>query len=114
MAKKLVSLSLPEWAFLDAETHEGNLIGTRTIVEHVPTGTILEIFDRDFDTFVLKPDVLTFNFKNDGLRVERLIIALHRSFTMYQEEDRDKLLGLMKRCAVWYCDYCDWFDRQEW
>lgn len=111
---KLIELNLPEWVFLDSETHEGNPLGTRTIVEHVPTGTVLEIFDRDFDTFGLKPDVLTFNFKNNGLRIERMLIALHRSFVLDQKDDRAELLALMKRCAVWYCDYCDWLDRQDW
>lgn len=114
MAMKKINLELPEWVFLHAESHEGNPLGTRTVIEHVPTGSIFEIFDRDFDIFGLKPDVLKLNFKNAGLRMERLTIALHRGYLLDPVEDRDQLLDLMKRCAIWYCDYCDWFDRQEW
>lgn len=32
---KEINLSLPEWVFWDAHSHEGNLLGDRTIVEHV-------------------------------------------------------------------------------
>lgn len=109
---KRIELALPEWVFWDAHSHEGNLLGDRTIIEHVRSASVFEVFDRDFDVFGLEPDVLTFRFKNKGARDERLLIALHHSCTLDPVEDREILLDIMKRCAMWYCDYCDWEDHQ--
>lgn len=107
------NLSLPEWVFWDAHSHKGNQLGDRTIIEHVRSASVFEIFDRDFDLIGLNPDVLTFKFKNEGLRTERLLIALHHSCTLDLMGDRAMLIDIMKRCAVWYCDYCDWEDKQS-
>lgn len=110
---KLVNLNLPEWVFWDAHSHEGDKLKDRTVIEHVRSASVFEIFDRDIDTFRLNPEVLTFRFKNEGLRVERLLIALHHSCTLDPVSDRKKLMDIMKQCAIWYCDYCDWEDKNE-
>lgn len=110
---KQIELNLPEWVFWDAHSHEGNLLGDRTIIEHVRSASIFEVFDRDFDLIGLNPNVLTFKFKNEGSRTERLLMALHHSCTLDPVEDREMLLGIMKKCAVWYCNYCDWEDAQD-
>ena len=111
MQMKIERLTLPEWVFWIAESHQGDLLQGRTIIEHVRTASVFEVFDRDFDIFKINPDVLTFKFKNEGLRVERLVIALHHSATLDKIDDRDMLLDIMKKCAIWYCDYCDWEDK---
>lgn len=108
-----IELTLPEWVFWDAHSHDGNPLGNRTIIEHVRSASVFEIFDRDIDTFRLNPEVLTFRFKNEGLRVEKLLIALHHSCTLDPVSDRKKLMDIMKQCAIWYCDYCDWEDKNE-
>lgn len=110
---KQIELNLPEWVFWDAHSHEGNLLGDRTIIEHVRSASVFEVFDRDFDAIGLNPNVLTFKFKNKGVRSERLLLALHHSCTLDPVEDREMLLGIMKKCAVWYCNYCDWEDAQD-
>lgn len=46
---KQIELNLPEWVFWDAHSHEGNLLGDRTIIEHVRSASVFEVFDRDFD-----------------------------------------------------------------
>lgn len=110
MGKKLIDLSLPEWVFWEGYTHEGKTLGDRTVIEHVRSATVMEIFDRDHDNVLLKPDVLTFKFINEGIGRERLLVALHYSLTLDKDADREALLVIMKRCAMWYCDYCDWED----
>lgn len=106
-----IELNLPEWVFWGAHSHEGKLLGDRTIIEHVRSASVFEIFDRDFESIVLNPDVLTLRFKNIGARLERLLIVLHHSCTLDPIDDRAMLLDIMKKCAIWYCDYCDWEDR---
>ena len=56
---------------------------------------------------------ITFKFRNEGSRTERLLMALHHSCTLDPVEDREMLLGIMKKCAVWYCNYCDWEGPQD-
>lgn len=110
-----IELTLPEWVFWDAHSHDGNPLGNRTIIEHVRSASVFEIFDRDFEILGLNPDVLTFKFRNNGLREEKLLLALHHSCTLDSGDqyERGKLLDIMKRCAIWYCDYCDWEDNQN-
>ncbi len=92
-----IELTLPEWVFWDAHSHEGNPLGDRTVIEHVQSASVFEIFDRDFDHFQLKNGVLSFKFKNNGMRQEKLIIALHHSRTLDPIEDREMPLGVMKK-----------------
>lgn len=106
---KKIELTLPEWAFLDAYSHEGNLLGDRTVILHVRSASVIEIFDRDVDNIVLKDSVLTYKFgsKRTG---ERLMAALHYSATI--DDDRELLKEMLRNCAIWYIDYTDWEDKQ--
>ena len=106
-----IDLTLPEWVFWDAHSHQGDLLCDRTIIEHVRSASVIEIFDRDFDDIHLNPDVLKFKFINEGQRKERLLAVLHHSCTLDPVADREMLLAIMKKCAIWYCDYCDWEDK---
>lgn len=36
-----IDLNLPEWVFWDARSHEGELLGDRTIIEHVRSATVI-------------------------------------------------------------------------
>ena len=49
---KLAELTLPEWAFLDDYYPGGYKLDGRTVVLHVRTATVLEIFHGD--EFLLK------------------------------------------------------------
>lgn len=94
-------ISLPEFAFLDLLTarypeHKG-----RTVVLHVRTATVLEIFSEDNDEFALHPEVPQYRFVATG---ERLVIASHYSF------DEEYIHDILERAAAWYIDYCNWED----
>jgi hypothetical protein len=112
--QKRIDLTLPEWAFLDAHTHEGNALGNRTIIYHVRSATVIEILDRDLDVFGLKPGGLWYKFKNtrSGGRGENLIAVVHYCATLDVGRDRDLIKAeVLIPCARWYCDYCDWEDQ---
>lgn len=106
---KKIDLTLPEWAFLDTHSHEGNFLGDRTVILHVRSASVIEIFDRDIDNIVLKDEVITYKFgsKRTG---ERHLAVLHYSTTM---SDFSELKDLLKKCAMWYVDYTDWEDSLE-
>lgn len=104
--------TLPEWAFLDAHSHLGNLLGNRTVILHVRSASVIEIADREKDGLVLVENILKFNFKyTSQLGVERLSAILHYSATLDKGTDRDIIINdILRPCAIWYCDYCAWED----
>lgn len=102
-----ISLTLPEWAFLDTQ-YEGNPLGTRTVILHVRSATVIEIFDRDVERLKLNPEVVTYKFGNKRTG-ESMIAALHYSTTI---DDYEQLKALLKKCAIWYVNYTDWEDAQ--
>lgn len=101
----MIELKLPEWAFLDAHSHLGNPLGNRTVILHIPTASILEILEAD--SVILNEDVLKVPFTNT-VTGERLIAVLHYSTTI---DSKSMIVDLLKKCATWYCDYCDWEDK---
>lgn len=100
-------LTLPEWAFLDAHSHLGNLLKNRTVLLHIRSATVLEIFDKK--DVVLNENTLRVPFKNSATG-EELAAALHYSATLDVVSDLRSLKELLEKCAAFYCDYCDWED----
>jgi hypothetical protein len=103
---KIISLTLPEFAFVTGAENDNDELRERTVILHVRTATVMEIFASD--EVCLKPDVLQYDFiRHAPFFDEPLTIALHYSATM---EDKERILDVMKRAGDWYCDYCDWED----
>lgn len=98
----MIELKLPEWAFLDGYSHLGNQLNGRTVIIHVPSMTIIEIFEKN--QILLNEGAIKISFRNTCTN-EQLIAALHLSDTI---ESKSELKDLLKKCASWYCDYCDW------
>lgn len=98
-------LILPEWAFLDAHSHLGDQLPGRTVILHIRSMTVVEILDAD--KVLLNEDTLKVSFKNTNTG-EQLIAALHFSTTI---ESKPALIDILKKCATWYCEYCDWEDQ---
>jgi hypothetical protein len=104
-------LDLPEWAFLDAHSHLGDPLTGRTVILHIRSATLIEIFDRDRETVNLKDGILTFKFDNANAGYERLMAAVHYSATLDIHADATYIKeNILKPCAQWYCEYCDWED----
>jgi hypothetical protein len=104
--------NLPEWAFLDAHSHLGNGLGSRTVILHTRSASVIEIIDRDHDEFFPSHHVLKFNFKYImPLEVQRLSAVLHYCATLDKGGDREYIKNeILKPCAIWYCEYCKWED----
>ena len=102
MAHKLTNLTLPAFAFLDSG-HLNDLQG-RTAILHVRSASVMEIFDEE-QCPIFNDDVLTYEFEYLD---EHLIIALHHSPLVDDKEDIKELI--LKPCAEWYAEYCEWED----
>jgi hypothetical protein len=108
--KKRIELNLPEWAFLDCNTHLGNELGNRTVILHVRSASVIEIFDIDREVLYLDKGAVSFAFKNYA--GESLIAVLHYCTTLDKDTDRGMIVEqVLIPCAEFYADYTEWEDR---
>lgn len=61
MGHKIVNLTLPEFAFLDANVCDRGELFDRDVILHIRSASIIEFFDRD--DVVLNDNLLTYKFK---------------------------------------------------
>lgn len=110
----ITELTLPEFAFVDGSCHENpNILDGRIVILHVRSASVVEILERD--KALLNDNALTFKFgyiNKYGIK-ERLIAVLHYSATLDKDDDKDEIIDkVMRKAAMWYCDYCLWQDDQ--
>ena len=111
--ERLQKLTLPEFAFVDGSEHEKeNILAWRTVILHVRSASVIEIFDRD-KAFITEGN-LTYNFSfinSYGIK-EPMVAALHYCATLDKDKDREMIRErIMKPAAKWYCDYVEWEDK---
>lgn len=108
---KMVDLTLPAFAFLDAHVSDKDELEGRNVILHVRSMSVVEIFERQ--DVVFNDDVLTYKFfytNNFGVK-ESYIAALHFCATLDKNADRNMIKEeIMKPAAIWYCDYLKWED----
>lgn len=104
--------TLPEWAFLDGYSHEGDSLEKRTVILHTRSASVIEIIDRDNDNFTSSENALTYKFKyTSPVHVQRLMCVLHYSATLNVHSDKEFIKqSIMKPCAIWFCKYAAWED----
>lgn len=104
-------LTLPAFAFVESSGHDGDTLAGRNVILHVRSASVVEVFERD--KVSLNPEALSFNFVNNnsfGVK-ERLTIVLHYSATL-DTADREMIINeILIPAARWFCDYCDWEDK---
>ena len=101
------NLTLPEWVFLDGNSHLGDTLEERTLLQHIQSYTILELFLLDENTLILRPEMKTkeFTYNNIFNETERYLIAVHFSLAATIELD-----WIMDRAIEFYKLFLDWDD----
>lgn len=112
MGQKLIQLNLPAFAFVESGGHEKeDLLEGRTVIIHVRSASIVEIFDRS--DVLLNNDVLRLKFtytNRFGIK-EELVAALHYTATLDPILEAELIKKeILIPAAQWYCDYCTWED----
>lgn len=103
----MVNYNLPEWVILDGESHQGNTLKGRTVIQHVRSYTVLEVVAMDdVAQSDFKTKTFEFWYKNQFGLKEQFLFAVH--FTLAAEHE---LSGIFKKAQKWYCDYLTWEDR---
>lgn len=112
MPQKLTQLTLPAFAFVECSGHEENLLEGRTVILHVRSASIVEIFERS--NVSLNDDVLRLKFtytNRFGIK-EELVSALHYTATLDPLLEAELIKNeILIPAAQWYCDYCEWEDK---
>lgn len=109
MSSKFISVTLPEWAWLNGGEHEkgGDPLEGRNIVLHVRSASVIEFFDQG--SFMPNGDVQSYGFchKNTYGVTERHVAVLHYCVAT---NDKAVIDDILKAAAKWYCDYMRWED----
>lgn len=112
MSEKVINVTLPAFAFVESSGHDGDVLQGRNVIVHIRTASIVEIFEEE--NFFPAEGTITFRFVNTntfGVK-EYLIAALHYSATLDIATDKKEIIDrVMIPAAKWFCDYCDWEDK---
>lgn len=108
MGLKKQDFTLPEWAFLDANYQNGDLLKGRDVLMHVRTNTVMEFFNTDDIKVELNHDVnwKKFGYKNGYGVIENYIVAVHYSFVEWGE-----LAEVIDKAIAFFCEWMDWMDK---
>jgi len=105
--EKELQLTLPEWVFLDGNSHLGDTLENRVVLQHILSYTILEFFILDENVIAVNTTVKTkkFTYTNIYGDDERhLIVVL---FSMADDADLDLIVD---KSIEFYKHFMDWED----
>lgn len=105
---QFLNLALPEFVFLDGNSPKGDTLQNRTVIQHIRSNTMLEVFNEDqFPILSLKEEIVKkeFNYLNQFNIEEKHLIAVHFSFA-----EEDELEEVLNKTINWYCEYLAWED----
>ena len=102
-----IKLDLPEFAFLDGNSPEGNTLENRTVVLHIRTATVLEFFHNEV---ILRNKIIRkeFSYKNRNNIIEQIVCAVHHSPLI--EDKYIIICEIVDPAIEWYKEHLDWED----
>jgi len=102
-----IDFTLPEWVFLNGNTHLGDTLDDRDVLQHNGSFTIMEFFTIEDHPIVLASSIKTkeFNYTNILGEIEMHQVAVH--FSMAADFE---LNGILDHAIEFYKNYMDWED----
>lgn len=103
-----LDITLPEWVFLDGNSHLGNTLESRDLLQHIPSYTIMELFLLNEDSKIdLDPSVKSqeFMYTNIFGDTEKHLIMVH--FSLADELELD---GIIDKAIEYYSLFMEWED----
>lgn len=109
---KFVDYILPEFVFLDAHCHTGDLLEGRTVMQHIRSATILEVVDlSELSAHAFTQPTYKFEYMNRLGVFEQHMFVVHSSLMIeFGEPHNGALQEVFEACREWYCDYLAWED----
>lgn len=108
--KKIIDVTLPEWAWLDGSDHEnnGNQLDGRDVLLHVRSASVIEFFEEGDFVPNSTAKCHRFEYANADGDTERYIAVLHYCAAT---NDESIISDILKAASEWYADYMEWEDR---
>jgi len=105
--EKELKLTLPKWVFLDGNSHLGDTLENRIILQHIQSYTIMELFALNENIIGVNTTVKTkkFTYTNIYSEDEKHLIAVHFSLATDFELD-----GILDKAIEFYKLFMDWED----
>lgn len=104
---KFTEYVLPEFVFLDGNSHEGDKLEGRTVMQHVRSVTILEVIDlSELLAHSFTQPTYEFEYLNVAGLTEKHMFVVHFSLMI-----DSPFTEVFEACKKWYCDYLAWEDR---
>lgn len=110
---ELINYTLPEFCFLDANSHEGNALEDRTVIQHIRTYTIMEVVALDeIEHYNFNTPMHEFTYRNSLGITEQHMLFVHFSLVWEMGMPlNDELKEVFEKTVQWYCDYLTWEDQ---
>lgn len=105
---EFIDFNLPDIVFLEQSEHDEINLSGRTVIQHNPSHTILEVIALDdLEKVEFNEGIKTYQFEYLNIYgvVENHLFAVH--FTLNDLDNSDVFLT----CADWYREYLSWEDR---
>jgi hypothetical protein len=103
---KIIEYTLPEFVFLDGNSHLGDTLQYRTVIQHIRTNTVMEVIAQD-DVIISdfsNSKCHHFNYLNHFGINEKHILVVHFTFAT-------DLPDVFQKTVAWYTAYLRWEDR---
>jgi len=102
-----INLALPEWAFLDGNSHLGDLLEGRNVLQHIPSFTMMEMIPLETNTIVDNKTVKTreFIYTNIFGDIEKHLVVVHYSLAPDVEVEK-----IIDEAIEYYTLFMDWED----
>jgi len=107
MVEEELNLTIPEWVFLDGNSHLGDTLENRVILQHIPSFTIMEIIALDENTLEVNSTVKMkeFWYTNIYGKSERHLLVVFVS-----QSDDPELDEIVDKAIEFYKLFMDWED----
>ena len=102
------NLTLPEWAFLDADNHTGNALKGRDVLLHIRTFTMIEFLRIDDNMPQLNPRTkrMQLVYMNKYGLEENYIAAVHYSLLEFTDQ-----VDVLDSAILFFKEWMTWMDK---
>jgi len=101
------ALTLPEWAFLDGNSHLGDMLEGRNVLQHLLSYTLVEFFPIGEDPIFENQDIKmkSFLYRNIFGENEKHLLIVH--FSLIEDTELEEIEDM---AIEFYKQYMDWED----
>lgn len=99
---------LPDFAFLDGQTPDGDTLEHRRIILYTKQPLLLEAANlADPPTAKEKKEFYNWTYQDPFLGIQYMVFIIH------MEPKNTDIQPVLKKAEIWYKHYLDWYNKQR-